>query len=98
MRLSETLFLYEYQKILHKKIVWISTLLCLIALVFSVCSPLLGTYYIDGKRISTNYQAYQTDKAYAAALNGRALDQELLEEAVNAYRKIPQVTGNQHYT
>lgn len=98
MRLSGTLFLYEYKKILHKKIVWISTLLCLIALVFSVCSPLLGTYYIDGKRISTNYQAYQTDKAYAAALNGRALDQELLEEAVNAYRKIPQVTGNQHYT
>lgn len=98
MRLSRTLFLYEYKKILRKKIVWISTLLCLIALVFSVCAPLLGTYYINGKRISTNYQAYQTDKSYATALNGRALDQELLEEAVNAYRKIPKVTGNQHYT
>lgn len=98
MRLSGTLFLYEYKKILRKKIVWISTLLCLIALVFSVCTPLLGTYYIDGKRISTNYQAYQTDKSYATALNGRALDQELLEEAVDAYRKIPQVTDNQHYT
>ena len=71
MRLSGTLFLYEYKKILRKKIVWISTLLCLIALVFSVCTPLLGTYYIDGKRISTNYQAYQTDKSYATALNGR---------------------------
>lgn len=55
MRLFGTLFLYEYKKILRKKIVWISTLLCIIALVFSICSPLLGSYYIDGKRISTNY-------------------------------------------
>lgn len=98
MRLFGTLFLYEYKKILRKKIVWISTLLCIIALVFSICSPLLGSYYIDGKRISTNYQAYQTDKAYATALNGRALEQELLEETVDAYRKIPKVTGKQHYT
>lgn len=56
-----------------------------------------GNYYVDGELIDTNYNMYQTDKHYSEALNGRAIDQSLLEETIAAYRKIPEVAGR-HYT
>ncbi len=88
---------YECKKILRKKIVWISFSLGILISIFSVFAPLLGNYYIEGKFIDTNYNMYRTDRNYARALSGRKIDQELLEETIAAYRKVPQTTGT-HYT
>ena len=92
-----TIYRYELKKIVSKKIVWISFSLGILVSIISVFAPLLGNYYIDGKFIDTNYNIYQTGKKYALELNGRKIDQALLEETIAAYGKIPQTTEN-HYT
>lgn len=56
---------------------------------FSLCVPFLGSYYAGGELIDTNLNMYQTDKRYSEALSGREINQELLEETIAAYRKIP---------
>lgn len=91
------LYHYECKKLLGRKIVWISLGVCMAAIISSLVVPLLSDYYIDGKFIDTNYNMYQIDKGYAKALNGREIDQGLLEETIGAYRTIPETPGR-HYT
>lgn len=91
------LFRFECKKLLGKKIVWISFLLLILISIFGLVGPLLGNYYIDGMLIDSNYAMYQTDKKYAEALNGREINQSLLEETITAYRKIPEIP-DKHYT
>lgn len=91
------LYRYECKKLLSRKIVWISFGLCMAAIVISLAAPLLGDYYIDGEFIDTTYHVYQVDKGYAEALNGREIDQGLMEETIAAYRTIPEAPGR-HYT
>lgn len=86
-----TIFRYECKKIFTKKIFIISLLLCVIAIVLTLTVPLQGDYYGDGGvRIDSNKNMYLQDKAYAEALDGRIINQELIEETVEAYRKVPQ--------
>lgn len=91
------LYLYECKKLLRRKIVWISFSVCLLIILASLVMPFTGDYYIDGKRVDSNYNMYQTDKNYAQALNGRKIDQNLMEETIAAYRKIP-ATLDKHYS
>lgn len=91
------LYRYECKKLLSRKIVWISFVLCMAAIVISLAAPLLGDYYIDGEFIDTTYHVYQVDKGYAEALNGREIDQGLMEEMIAVYRSIPETPGR-HYT
>lgn len=91
------LYRYECKKILSKKIVWIAFTLCIAIIIFSLCVPLIGFYYVDGEIVDTNYNLYQIDKRYSEALTGREINQELLEETIAAYRKIPDTRGR-HYT
>lgn len=91
------LFRYESKKLLGKRIVWISFGLLILISIFGLVGPLLGNYYIDGILIDSNYGMYQTDKKYAEALNGREINQSLLEETITAYRKIPEIP-DKHYT
>lgn len=92
-----TLYHYELKKLLHRKIVWVTILLSLLIVAFSISLDLIGSYYIDGEKIDTNYHMYQTDRQYQEALNGRVIDQSLMEETINAYRTIPDTPGK-HYT
>ncbi len=85
-----TLYYYECKKIMKKKIVGISFAICVAAIIFSMCVPLMGTYYLNGDSIGSNYQLFLTDKQYSLALDGQEIDQELLEETIAAYRKIPE--------
>lgn len=92
------LYLFEWKKLLGKKIVWISFLLGILISSLSLSAPLLGNYYLDGTFMGTNYEMYQTDKTYAKELGGRKIDQRLLEETITAYRKIPETeTLGIHY-
>ncbi|MCM1553662.1 MAG: hypothetical protein NC092_13375 [Butyrivibrio sp.] len=85
----KTLYLYEMKKILKRKLIWITLLICMAVLGMVVTSSLFGTYWVDGKEVDTHYHMYQVDMAYRKALSGRAVNQELLQETMEAYGKIP---------
>ncbi len=93
----KTLYSYECKKLMNKKIVWISLVICLILILISLCVPFLGNYYVNGELVDSHYNMYLTDKEYSTALSGRKINQELLEETIFSYRKIPADTM-QHYT
>lgn len=84
-----TLYGYELKKLVQKKLVWVSLLVCMAAIVFSILFPLLGTYYADGTAVSTNYEQHLIDQAYRKALSGKPIDQSLLEETIAAYKDLP---------
>lgn len=84
-----TIFKFECRKIFTKKIFIISSLLCAAAIIFFLTVPLLGDYYADGVRVDSNKNMYLKDKEYAEALDGRIIDQELIELTVEAYHKVP---------
>lgn len=84
-----TLYRFELKKIVKRKIVWITAVLCLICIAVTVTSSLTGNYYVEGKPVETHYEMFLKDSAYRKALSGRAIDEELLKETVDAYRKIP---------
>ena len=84
-----TLYGYELKKLMQKKLLWISLLVCMAAIAFSILLPLLGTYYANGAAISTNYEQHLIDQAYRKALSGKPIDQSLLEETIAAYKNLP---------
>lgn len=83
------LYQYEMKKIMKRKLVWITLLVCMVALGFVLLAVLMGTYWVDGKEVDTHYHMYQVDQGYRKALSGRVVNQELLEETMEAYGKIP---------
>ena len=84
-----TIYRYELQKLTRRKLFGITMLIMILLSVFTVFNSFLGTYYIDGKPVDTHYHMLQVDFAYRRALSGRVLNQELIEETVNAYKQIP---------
>ena len=80
---------FEYKKILHKRSVQVVLFLAAIVTAISVGGTLLGNSYVDGEVYESNYEAMVKDRTYARALDGRTLDGELLEEAADAYARIP---------
>ena len=97
MNTFKSLYFYECKKIWNRKIVKISLILCLILVVISGTVRLFGNYVVDGDILGSNYDEIKKDQGYARELNGRKIDQNLLEEMVAAYRKVP-VTPEKHYT
>lgn len=84
-----TLYRYELKKLMHKKILWVSLLICLAAIGFSIIFPLVGAYVVNGTVMGSNYDQYLTDQAYRKALSGRPIDEELLEETMEGYSHVP---------
>ena len=89
MRDFTVLFRYELKKILKCRMVWMAFALCLVGIGVSATSSLFGTYYVEGKPVETHYEGFLIDKANSEALSGRAIDQALLQETVDAYKKVP---------
>lgn len=83
------LFRYEMKKILKRKMVWMAGFIVLAASIMVISSDAMGKYYVDGKVYDTHYHMMITDRAYARALSGRIIDDELLLEMQDAYRKVP---------
>ena len=84
-----TLYGYELKKLMQKKLLWVSLLVCMAAIAFSILFPLFGTYYANGVAISTNYEQHLIDQAYRKALSGKPIDQSLLEETIAVYKDLP---------
>lgn len=83
------LFFYELRKLLGRRVVWISLIISLLLCMFTVCVPLAGDYYVNGERISSNYEQFQIDKTYQEALDGRVIDEALIREMQEAYAQVP---------
>ena len=80
---------YELKKLFQKKILRVTLIVCFLGILFSLLLPLVGDYYVDKVLIDTNYKMHITDQGYRKALDGRAIDQTLLEETIAAYRRVP---------
>lgn len=93
MNTFKTLYRYELKKITGRKIFSIMFFSCLLITVFVIAMHLSGKYYVDGEIVDTHYNMFLTDRAYERALSGRAINQTLLKETMDAYRKIPDPTG-----
>ncbi|MCM1154312.1 MAG: ABC transporter permease subunit [Roseburia sp.] len=89
MRNFGILYRYEIKKILMRKIVWAACLIILIVSVVVISADVTGKYYVDGKVYGTHYHMMTMDRAYARALNARALDDELLWQMLEAYSHVP---------
>lgn len=85
----KTLYFYELKKLLKRKMVLITLLLCLFVTGVTILVNLAGSYYVDDKKVDTHYHMFQVDKGYEEALDGRVIDQALLEEMTQAYGMIP---------
>ncbi|MBQ7924719.1 MAG: ABC transporter permease subunit [Lachnospiraceae bacterium] len=84
-----SLFAYELKKIWQRRILWVSMVLSILLILITVGGPLLGSYYVNGERVGSNYEEFQIDKAYQKALDGRAIDEALISEMQKAYSKVP---------
>lgn len=90
------LYQFELKKLAKRKLFWITALVSLLCIGFTVTSGLLGTYYVEGEPVESHYQIFKTDQGYRQALTGREIDQKLIQETVDAYMQIPM--GVERYT
>lgn len=90
------LYQFELKKLAKRKLLWITVLVSLLCIGFTVTSGLFGTYYVEGEPVESHYQIFKTDQVYRKALSGREIDQKLIQETVDAYMQIPM--GVERYT
>ena len=89
MRNFGTIYKYEIKKLTGRRLFWITALLCVLGICLTTFSGLLGTYYVDGEPIESHFEGFQKDQKYRQELSGKAVDQELLQETVDAYAHVP---------
>lgn len=84
-----TMYGYELKKLVQKKLLWVSLLVCMAAIAFSILFPLMGSYSVNGTYVGTNYEEHLINQEYRKALSGKSIDQALLEETIAAYKDLP---------
>ncbi len=83
-----TLYRYELKKLLQRKIVLISLPLLFLFILFTLLSALMGNFYVNGEVYASHGELYFQNRDYERALTGRKIDQALLEEMVQSYRRV----------
>ncbi len=83
------LYRYELKKILKRKIVYAVLAISFLATAIILTAELTGSYDIDNEKADTKYHMFLTDRNYQKMLNGREINQSLLEETIKAYGMIP---------
>ncbi len=89
MNSLRTLYGYEMKKLLGRRSLWIVMGICLLSLVFSMVTGLMGNYYGGGNTLKECYELFLAERRARDTVSGRDMDQALLEEMSAAYRKIP---------
>lgn len=79
---------FEYRKLFGRKMVWLTLGVCIAVIVAACCGSMFGDCIVDGRYYDSNYNVLKKDIENARALSGRALDDELIGEAQNAYEKV----------
>lgn len=88
MRNFGTLFLYEIKKVLQRRLARVTLLVLLLMGLFLGAMPLFAT-----ESSGSNYETLARKREAAALLNGRALDDALLEEMRAVYARRPGQEG-----
>lgn len=83
------LYRFELEKIIKRKTTQITVGVILLLTILVLGLDSVGGYYINGVKVDTNYHMNQIFKADQMRLDGRLIDQELLEEMGSGYDKIP---------
>mgnify|MGYP003488211460 FL=1 len=83
------MYRFELKKLVQKKLLWISLLVCMAVIGFSILFPLMGSYLVNGTYVGTNYEEHLINQEYRKALSGKSIDQALLEETIAAYKDLP---------
>ena len=78
------LYCYELKKIWKRKIVYATLAICFIAPAILFIGEFIGSYPIDNEKSDTKYHMFLTDRNYQKMLNGKELNQSLLEETIQA--------------
>lgn len=93
------LYKFELGKILQRRITWITAGITLFLILGLLALDSLGSYYIDGVKVDSNFHMNQIYKADQQRLDGRLIDQALLEEMSDGYGRIPKdaLNGRVHY-
>lgn len=89
MRNLWTIYKYEIKKLTGRKLFWVTAFICMLSIVITAFSGLIGTYYVDGEPIESNYEAFRKEQAYRKNLSGRYIARELLRETVDGYSHVP---------
>lgn len=84
---------FEYKKILCRRSTVITLLAGVLLTAFTCVGTLLGNHNIEGEVLESNYEGMVKDRENIRKLAGRAIDADLLAEAVEAYSRIPPVDG-----
>lgn len=83
------LYGYEMKKLLRRRSMWVVMGVCLLILIFSAATGLMGSYYGGGNTLRECYEIFVAQRRARETVSGRKIDQALLEEMSAAYRKIP---------
>lgn len=83
------LFKFEYKKIFIKKSTWIALVLSIFVIVFSCFGLIIGSEYVDGSPVRSNYESMKMDREYERALTGKEINSNIIMEVSKAYQKIP---------
>lgn len=88
------LYKFELGKILRRKTSWITIIITLLLVLGTLGLDSLGGYFVNGVQVGTNFHMNQIFKADQMKLDGRAIDQALLEEMREGYGRIPKEAIN----
>lgn len=80
---------FELKKLVSRRIVRISVFCLLLVTVCTVAGSNLAACFDEDAK--AEFQDMAKDREYRQALDGRLIDQELLEEVAEAYAKVPEV-------
>lgn len=78
---------FEYKKLFGRKMVWLTLGVGIAFVIFAGCGSLFGDCIVDGSYYDSNYNMLRKDIENAKALSGRTLDDELIGEMQDAYKK-----------
>lgn len=88
------LYKFELGKILRRRTSWITIIITLLLVLGTLGLDSLGGYFVNGVQVDTNFHMNQIFKADQMKLDGRAIDQALLEEMREGYGRIPKEAIN----
>lgn len=88
------LYKFELGKILRRRTSWITIIITLLLVLGTLGLDSLGGYFVNGVQVDTNFHMNQIFKADQMKLDGRVIDQALLEEMREGYGRIPKEAIN----
>ncbi len=89
MKNLNTLIGYEIKKLMLTKKFLIAFVLLVIFCLLAPAGIFFGDVYVDNEPVRSKYEDYLIYKEYNMALSGRAIDESLLTELVDAYSNYP---------